>query len=100
MARFQNKTTGVVVSVDDSKADRFGPEWKQLGDDETPGAKKGKAKSGSSSKPTTIDEIVASVGTDKELAQAALEVEQTKGDKARKGLVDALEAVLAGDGDD
>lgn len=32
MPRFQNTTTNVVVSVDDSKASRFGDGWKALGD--------------------------------------------------------------------
>ena len=96
MARFQNKITGVVVSVDDSKADRFGPEWKALADGETPSA----SKKGKRSGPPTVDEILADVGTDQELAQAALEAEQAKGDKARSSLVEKLEAILAaGDGD-
>lgn len=32
MARFRNHTTGVVVHVADSKADRFGSDWEPLDD--------------------------------------------------------------------
>jgi hypothetical protein len=42
----------------------------------------------------TIEEVVASVGQDKEKAAAALAAEQAKGDGARKTLVRKLEAVI------
>jgi hypothetical protein len=42
----------------------------------------------------TVDEVLARVGDDTELAQAALDAEQAKGDDARKTLVEGLEAVL------
>lgn len=48
-------------------------------------------------KPGTADHVLAEVGDDKELAQAALEEENAK-DKPRKGLVADLEKILASDG--
>lgn len=44
MSRFRNVRTGVVVSVDDSKDDRFGADW------ESPESKKASAKKAASSK--------------------------------------------------
>lgn len=44
MSRFRNTRTGVVVSVDDSKDDRFGAEW------ESADQKKAPAKSAASDK--------------------------------------------------
>lgn len=41
------------------------------------------------------DDVVEAVGADKEKAAAVLEAEQAKGDKARKGLVERLQAVIA-----
>lgn len=43
-----------------------------------------------------VDEVKARIeGSDKELLQAALEEETSKGDKARKGVTEALTAALA-----
>ena len=43
------------------------------------------------------DEVIAAIaGADKELLATALEAEQAKGEKARKGVVDAITAALAG----
>jgi len=50
---------------------------------------------GAPSKPAKVEDILALVGTDKGLAQEALDAEiAAKGDKARKSLVEALQAVL------
>lgn len=46
--------------------------------------------------PTTIPEILAVVGDDAEKAQAFLDAELAKGDKARKGLVDSLRGIVGG----
>jgi hypothetical protein len=43
----------------------------------------------------TVEAILAGVGDDKTLAQAALEAEQAKGERARSSLVGKLEAILA-----
>ena len=43
----------------------------------------------------SVRDILAAVGEDPEAAKAALEAEQAKGDKARKSLVEGLEAVIA-----
>ena len=43
----------------------------------------------------TVDEVLGRVGDDPALAQAALEAEQAKGDKARSTLVEKLGAVAA-----
>jgi len=44
MSRFKNTTTGVVVSVDDSKDDRFTAGWEAVADEPAKG-KKSAAKS-------------------------------------------------------
>jgi hypothetical protein len=50
---------------------------------------------------STVAKVLESVGDDQERAAAALAVEQAKGDKARKSLIDKLEAlVAAGKGDE
>lgn len=46
-------------------------------------------------KSDKVDDILAEVGEDKDKAAAALEVEKAKGEKARKTLVEPLEALLA-----
>lgn len=46
-------------------------------------------------KPGTADYILAEVGDDPAKAQTALDAEAEKGDKARKGLVEKLEALIA-----
>lgn len=49
--------------------------------------------------PGTAEYILAEVGDDPAKAQTALDAERTeKGDKARKGLVEKLEAVIAAGG--
>lgn len=45
---------------------------------------------------STVDKVLEAVGEDPERAAAALAAEQTKGDKARKSLIDKLEALVAG----
>lgn len=49
-----------------------------------------------SSRPATVDDILGQVGSDKALAQAALETEQAAA-RPRTGLVKKLEAILAAD---
>jgi hypothetical protein len=49
----------------------------------------------SETKSDKVADILAEVGEDKDKAAAALEAEQAKGEKARKTLVDPLEALLA-----
>lgn len=44
--------------------------------------------------PGSIPAILAEVGDDKAKAEAALAEENAKGDKARKGLVEKLEAII------
>lgn len=42
----------------------------------------------------TVAQVLAAVGDDQAKAQAALTAEQAKGDKARKGVVDGLQAIV------
>jgi len=53
-------------------------------------------------KEPSVKDILTEVGEDIEAARAALEAEQAKGDKARKSLVEGLEAIItappSGDG--
>ena len=42
----------------------------------------------------SVKDILAEVGEDPEAATVALEAEQAKGDKARKSLVEGLEAII------
>lgn len=53
-----------------------------------------------SAKEPTIDEVLDDVGDDRDKAAAALAEEQAKGEKARKTLIDKLEAVIAEEAQD
>jgi hypothetical protein len=44
---------------------------------------------------STVAKVLESVGDDPARAEAALAAEQAKGDKARKSLIDKLEAIVA-----
>ena len=44
---------------------------------------------------STVAKVLESVGDDPDRATAALAAEQAKGDKARKSLIDKLEAIVA-----
>lgn len=43
----------------------------------------------------TVADVLAGVGDDPDLAAQALAAEQTKGERARKSLIDKLEAIVA-----
>jgi hypothetical protein len=49
---------------------------------------------------STVAKVLESVGDDPARAEAALAAEQAKGDKARKSLIDKLEALVAGGKED
>jgi hypothetical protein len=53
MSRFENVSTGIIVSVADSKVDRFTSGWK------TPGAKDAEPKSETPDKTWKVDELKA-----------------------------------------
>jgi hypothetical protein len=49
---------------------------------------------------STVAKVLESVGDDPERAAAALAAEQAKGDRARKSLIEKLEALVAGGKED
>jgi hypothetical protein len=49
---------------------------------------------------STVAKVLESVGDDPARAEAALAAEQAKGDKARKSLIDKLQALVAGGKED
>jgi hypothetical protein len=89
-ATFKNKSTGQVVTLDEddpriNRLSRMTHRWDQIGDAEasTPGGVDMKAK---------VDDIVAAVGDDAELAAEALDTELAA-KKPRKSLIEALSAI-------